>query len=212
MGAWWSKRKDEDEEDEVEEKEQGKEATKYVEMILLCVLELTKIDTGDQSAVKNVFDDNVIEYLKEEAKFGFNYKYENMKMLAMVIAIAFAIGTVWHETPFPEDWLIIVVCAGAFFVMNSLLTGYIMFIERDIIARVYLVKENLSDQVFVRARIPQYKDHYNLTLQSCAKDTKKVSTELYIGTYFDEEGYFDQPSFKKDVAKLVAQYKKQKTE
>ncbi|OQR93660.1 signal peptidase complex subunit 2 [Achlya hypogyna] len=196
MGAWFSRRKPEDDDDVEEEPE----------------VALTKIDTGDQAAVKNLFDDNVVEYLKDEAKFSFNYKYDNLKMLTMVVAIAFAIGTVWHETPFPEDSNIILVCAGGFFVLNSLLTGYIMFIEKDIIARVFPVKESPEDFFYVRTRVPQYKDHYNLTFESGLHKKKLVKAELYIGTYFDEEGYFDQPAFKKAVAGLVTKYTKAKTE
>ncbi|KDO28244.1 hypothetical protein SPRG_06294 [Saprolegnia parasitica CBS 223.65] len=196
MGAWFSRRKDED--DDIDEVEEEKP--------------LTKIDTGDQAAVKNLLDDSVVEHLKDEVKYGFNYKTDNLKMLTMVVAIAFAIGTVWHETPFPDDSNIILACAGGFFVLNSLLTGYLMFIEKDIIARVYPDTARPEDQFYVRTRIPQYKDHYHLTFESTLTPSKKVKAELYIGTFFDEEGHFDGPAFHKEVGALVAKYTKAKTD
>jgi hypothetical protein len=120
MGGYLSKRHSDDDDDDVPEEPEVR-MSKYFWLyffLMTSFIELTKIDTGDQTAVKNLLDDNVTEFFKNQEKYTINYSYDNMKMLLMVVAIIVSAGTHFNGTSFPENCHIILACAG----------GYVFFI------------------------------------------------------------------------------------
>ncbi|KAG9416814.1 hypothetical protein AC1031_001204 [Aphanomyces cochlioides] len=195
MGGWFSKKKVDDDDDDIVDEEEK---------------ELTKIDTGDSTAVKYLLDDKVGEYFREQgtATFSINYTVDNLKLLTMAVAIAVSAGTHFNGVPFPANRYIIIACATFFFIANGLLTSFMWWIEKDIILRFSLKN---GDACVVRAKFPKYQEYYNLRIESLANKTKAVEESLYVGKLFDKEGHFDEPAFKKEVEKLATTFSKGKS-
>ncbi|KAF0719604.1 hypothetical protein AaE_010434, partial [Aphanomyces astaci] len=94
-----------------------------------------------------------------------------------------------------------------FFICNGLLTSYIWWIEKDIILR-FSLKD--GDKCVVRAKFPRFQEYYTLRIESVAQP-KHVEEKLYVGKFFDEEGHFDEGTFKKAVGALTTKFTKVKT-
>ncbi|ETW09019.1 hypothetical protein H310_01489 [Aphanomyces invadans] len=194
MGGWFSKKK-KDDDDDVEEEEEK---------------EYTKIDTGDSTAVKYLLDDKVVEFFREEQKNSvtINYKVDNLKLLLMAFAITVSAGTHFSGVPFPESRYIVIACAAIFFVCNGLLTSFMWWVEKDIILR-FSLKDN--EKCVVRAQFPKFQEYYTVGIESLVNSSKHVEEKLYVGRFFDEEGHFDEATFKAEIGKLATKFAKDKT-
>ncbi|KAF0686369.1 Aste57867_21813 [Aphanomyces stellatus] len=212
MGGWFSKKKHDEDDDDVEEEEEKGAHTHSVPIIFSHprVVELTKIDTGDSTAVKYLLDDKVSEYFREQQTdtCTINYTVDNLKLLLMAVAIAVSAGTHFSGVPFPESRYIIIACAGFFFIANGLLTSFMWWVEKDIILRFTLKG---GDACVVRAQFPKFQEYYTLRIESLAHAAKHLEEKMYVGKFFDQEGYFDEPTFKKVVAKLTTSFTKVKS-
>ncbi|RHY72507.1 hypothetical protein DYB34_013150, partial [Aphanomyces astaci] len=67
-----------------------------------------------------------------------------------------------------------------------------------------------GDKCVVRAKFPRFQEYYTLRIESVAQP-KHVEEKLYVGKFFDEEGHFDEGTFKKAVGALTTKFTKVKT-
>lgn len=163
MGSWFSKKHDSsDDSDNDVGPEEGRvnpidrSIDPDVE-VYSCVhlpVDVLKTDLGDQLAMSHFLNDRVLEYFQEKG-YKINFKWDNLKMLAMFVgAILCAINHA-KLIPFPKDRYFSMVLIfmyviypsaqiyaigthdktkfGRFFAMSTIAALHLYFIEKDII-------------------------------------------------------------------------------
>lgn len=62
--------------------------------------------------------------------------------------------------------------------------------------------------ILVKTSFPFAEPHYNVAIQYDGKDDRPVKVELYVGRYFDKEGYFHKENFTKDIEAVLSRFEK----
>ncbi|RLN98328.1 hypothetical protein BBJ28_00005133 [Nothophytophthora sp. Chile5] len=158
------------------------------------------IETGDQNAVKNLLDDTITEIFQEKPEFKVQYGWDNAKLLLMLLASIIAAISHFYESPYISE-------QNRFFFVHALLFGYSVFIEKDVILR--LTRTGSATQtILVRTLFPYTDSHYTVAIQHAGTKEKPVKVELYVGRYFDKEGYFHKDAFTKDIETILSRFQK----
>ena len=102
----------------------------------------------------------------------------------------------------------------SFGVINTALTYFEYFIQRDIVATVKVKHSGVpSDRMYARGKYEKYSEYYQIGLEYVHPTKKRaVREKVYIGKLFDEEGYFDRQSLKKAMDQLVNRFAKNKVD
>ncbi|KAJ0405746.1 hypothetical protein ATCC90586_007689 [Pythium insidiosum] len=169
------------------------------------------VDVGDQNAVKNMMDDAIVEFFVERKDFSVHYGWDNTKLLLMVIACAIAGASHFYRPPQMPEHLVVLGCVIAFFLIHGLLFLYATLIEGDILLRVSR-KASSASVLLVKTEFPFTEENYIVTMVDSNDSKHPVREELYVGKFFDAEGYFDRDSFVKRIDALVARVEKQKAQ
>ncbi|TYZ62020.1 hypothetical protein PybrP1_011521 [[Pythium] brassicae (nom. inval.)] len=174
------------------------------------VLNELKVETGDQNAVKNMLDDAVSEFFEEKAEYTILFGRDNVKMLLMVLAILVAAVSHFYKSPAIPEHVIVYSSVGSFFLIHALLLGYNVFVEKDTILR--LSKKGAGSQVLlVRTSFPYTEENYTIILQhEGAPEKQRVKVELYVGRFFDSDGFFSKDALVKDLETVLARFQKAK--
>ena len=64
--------------------------------------------------------------------------------------------------------------------------------------------------VLVRTDFPYTEENYTICVQHEGQAEKQVKVELYVGRFFDSEGYFHKDAFIKDLETVVSRFEKVK--
>ena len=64
--------------------------------------------------------------------------------------------------------------------------------------------------ILVRTTFPYTKSHYTLTIHYADTKEKLKKEELYVGRYFDKDGYFSKDDFIKDIETVLSRFEKDK--
>ncbi|RMX63965.1 hypothetical protein KXD40_005749 [Peronospora effusa] len=159
------------------------------------VLNDLHIETGDQNAVKNMLDDTVVEFFQKREDFKLHYKWDNAKMLLMLVATIIAAMSHFYKHPaIPEHALVVI---------------YTMFIEKDILLRMTRVG-SAGKTILVRTSFPYTESHYTMRIHYADTKGKQKKEELYVGRYFDKDGYFSKDNFIKDIETVLSRFQKEK--
>ncbi|GAB9464593.1 hypothetical protein Gpo141_00002022 [Globisporangium polare] len=173
------------------------------------VLNELKVETGDQNAVKNMLDDAIHEYFEDKPEYTVSYGWDNVKLLLMVFATLTAAASHFFKSPAISERVLIYSCVGAFFFIHALLLGYSLLVEKDIILRLSKKGDN-SPVILVRTDFPYAEENYTICLQYEGQSEKQVKVELYVGRFFDKEGYFSKDALVKDLEAVVSRFQKVK--
>lgn len=197
MGSWFSKKHDSSDDSDNEARPEE---------------DLLKTDLGDQLAMSNLLNDQVLEYFQDKG-YKINYKWDNSKMQAMLVLCILCAIAHAKLIPFPDDRYLSWVLFFIFFAMNTIGTLHLYFIERDIIVTAKAKKTNVpSLHIFIRASIPKYRDHYKISIEfDHATEKRKVGEDIHLGSLFDEEGNLYLPSLHKPLDALMKQFLKKKS-
>ncbi|OWZ12301.1 putative membrane protein [Phytophthora megakarya] len=172
------------------------------------VLNDLHIETGDQNAVKNLLDDTVVEFFHGKEEFKLHYGWDNTKLLLMLVATVISAVSHFVKHPaIPED-VIIYSCVAAFFFIHALLLGYTTFIEKDILLRMTRSESSPGKTILVRTTFPYTESHYTISIQHAGTKEKEKKQELYVGRYFDKDGYFSKETFLKDIETILSRFEK----
>ncbi|KAG4060506.1 hypothetical protein PC123_g4591 [Phytophthora cactorum] len=170
------------------------------------VLNDLHIETGDQNAVKNLLDDTIVEFFQGKEEFKLHYGWDNAKLLLMVLATIIAAVSHFYKHPaIPED-VLIYSCVAGFFFIHALLFGYTTFIEKDILLRMTRSGSNPGKTVLVRTTFPYTDSHYTISIHHADAKGKQRKEELYVGRYFDKDGYFSKEAFTKDIETVLSRF------
>ncbi|RLN96420.1 hypothetical protein BBJ28_00002957 [Nothophytophthora sp. Chile5] len=136
------------------------------------------IETGDQNAVKNLLDDTITEIFQEKPEFEVQYGWDNAKLLLMLLASIIAAISHFYESPYISEQVLIYSCGSA------------------------------TQTILVRTMFPYTDSHYTVAIQHAGTKEKPVKVELYVGRYFDKEGYFHKDAFTKDIETILSRFQK----
>ncbi|KAL3668327.1 hypothetical protein V7S43_006419 [Phytophthora oleae] len=172
------------------------------------VLNDLHIETGDQNAVKNLLDDTIVEFFQGKKEFKLHYGWDNAKLLLMLLATVIAAVSHFYKHPaIPED-VLIYSCVAGFFFIHALLFGYTMFIEKDILLRITRSESNPGKTILLRTTFPYTESHYTVSIHHADSKEKPRKQELYVGRYFDKDGYFSKETFTKDIETVLSRFEK----
>lgn len=62
--------------------------------------------------------------------------------------------------------------------------------------------------MLVKTAFPFADSHFTVAIQYDAKGERPVKVELYVGRYFDKEGYFHKENFTKDIETILSRFEK----
>ncbi|TMW57426.1 hypothetical protein Poli38472_003351 [Pythium oligandrum] len=167
------------------------------------------VEIGDQNAVKNLLDDTINEFFQEHKDYTVQYGWDNVKLLLLVLAAGIAATAQFYRSPMITERVLIYSCVIGFFAIHALLLAYTVFVERDIAVRM---TGKSSSSLLVKTSFPHTAENYTVVIEDAANPGHKAKAELYIGKYFDAEGYFDRDTFLKHIDALRMQFEKQKAQ
>ncbi|CAI5728063.1 unnamed protein product [Peronospora effusa] len=173
------------------------------------VLNDLHIETGDQNAVKNMLDDTVVEFFQKREDFKLHYKWDNAKMLLMLVATIIAAMSHFYKHPAIPEHVLVYSCVAGFFFIQALVVIYTMFIEKDILLRMTRVG-SAGKTILVRTSFPYTESHYTMRIHYADTKGKQKKEELYVGRYFDKDGYFSKDNFIKDIETVLSRFQKEK--
>ena len=197
------------EEDEDEEEDEEEE------------IELLQVDVGDMIKIKQILDETVaasiLEHIDED------YYLDNIKLVIMTAACAFAMVAQFAPIPFPESRIVLGLCCCCYFVLSGILQLITTFIDMDsILITKPLKKEGTNGNgktkvlqvknkdlfeygVRVRSQFPRFSEWYTVALEFQGKDKSPyVEQKWSVGQFFDKEGMFDEVGLQMEVDKLFA--------
>ena len=70
------------------------------------------IETGDQTAVKNLLDDTIVEFFKENKDYTLHYGWDNAKLSLMLLAVVLAAMSHFFKHPAIPEHIITYSCVA----------------------------------------------------------------------------------------------------
>jgi signal peptidase complex subunit 2 len=186
-------------------------------------VELLQVDVGDMIKVKQILDETVaaaiLEHINED------YKLDNIKLLIMASACAFAMVAQFAPIPFPESRVVLGGCCCCYFILSGVLQLITSFVDIDsILITKPLAKHGPNGTgpdekktklsqienkdlfqygVRVRTQFPRFSEWYTVILEFQNKEKSPcVSQKWSVGQFFDKEGMFDEIGLQMEVDKL----------
>lgn len=152
--------------------------------------------------------DKLTEYFQHK-NFKVDFTWDNYRLFFMSIACIFATLTHFNGREFPDNLWIVVVCILGFGTINCSIMAFDYFIKKDIMTTVYS-KEEDGRKFYCRGELKRFSEFYNVALEYTENNKQRLDQAIYVGKFFDAEGYFDQDSFYEHLDRLVARFQKQR--
>jgi hypothetical protein len=92
--------------------------------------DLQVIETGDSVKVKQVFDEAIVDAVRESG-YEQNFFWENIKLSLMFISCVFAMVAQFFPIPFPASRPLLGICCASYFILSVVLQYIISFIDKD---------------------------------------------------------------------------------
>ncbi len=211
-----------EEEEEVEEEEDEEEEMVYLQ-----------VDTGDIIKLKQILDETVANTFLEDSildqlngssgnriSLGFkeDHALNNLKLILMTVACAFAMVAQFAPLPFPEGRFVLGGCCAAYFVLSGVLQLIATFLDKDCIL-ITKTMENVPSAVKgknpdltkyglrVRTNMPRFSDLYRVIVEfQGLENSPSVSKTWSVGKFFTQEGMFDEYGLELEVEELYKRF------
>jgi len=94
-----------------------------------------KVDKWDGTALKNALDDVIRKIFTDDLKYSEKNLYVDIRLLLSTLGCAVALYALLYDYlhPFPASKLVLTVCVLTYFVLMSILTLFMTFVEKNII-------------------------------------------------------------------------------
>ena len=94
-----------------------------------------KVDKWDGTALKNALDDVIRKIFVENLKYTEKNLYVDIRLLLSTLGCAVALYALLYDYlhPFPASKMVLTVCVLTYFVLMSILTMFMTFVEKNII-------------------------------------------------------------------------------
>jgi len=98
-------------------------------------VEEIKVDKWDGCALKNALDDVVRKIFTEDLKYTEKTLYVDIRLLFSTLGCSVALYALLYDYlhPFPSSKLVLAVCVLTYFILMSILTLFMTFVEKNII-------------------------------------------------------------------------------
>lgn len=191
---------------------------------------LLQVDTGDIIKLKQILDETVANtFLSENTLEGHDprakniglaedHKLNNIKLILMTIACAFAMIAQFSPLPFPESRPLLGFCCAVYFMLSGILQLITTFLDKDCIlitkplvkAPVDTLKKNPNLTKFglrIRAIFPKFSEFYTVRIEfQDMENSPFVSKTWSVGQFFDKEGMFDEYGLQYEVEALYRKF------
>lgn len=195
-----------------------------------------KVDTGDIIKVKQMLDETVAgtflddldvntdeKELTENAKtlhFLEDHRLNNIKLVVMTVACAFAVVAQFAPLSFPASRPILGACCTVYFLLSAVLQLVMTFLDRDciLITKVMsleqtteeLLKNNpsmITHGLRIRTSLPRFSEFYSVSIEfQGIINSPIVKKSWSVGKFFDVLGMFDEYGLMDEVQMLYAQF------
>lgn len=193
-----------------------------------------QVDTGDIIKLKQILDEAVAGALLEETTIegiqnamnerciGLleDHKWNNIKLILMTLACAFAVVAQFAPLPFPESRPVIGACCAAYFALSGILQLITTFVDRDCILITKIVEKEkiqrgcleknpdlLKYGLRVRSSFPRFSEFYTVQIEYQGyEESPFVSKTWSVGQFFDKEGMFDEFGLEYEVEQLYRRF------
>jgi len=180
--------------------------------------EKQQINTNDQTAVKQLLDDVIMETTRGEG-YEEDHTISNIKLLVGTIACLFALLSHFYPLPFPENLFILQLCCVGYFLCSAFLQYVSYFNEKDIILstkpkEVGKGKKKRKCPLQISTSFPKYDEHFTIRIVSKNENgpSSEKSLTASIAKWFDTEGVLAKDVFVNDVKGLIVAVDKDKEE
>eukprot|EP01130_Rhizamoeba_saxonica_P000626 TRINITY_DN10582_c0_g1_i1.p1 TRINITY_DN10582_c0_g1~~TRINITY_DN10582_c0_g1_i1.p1 ORF type:complete len:173 (-),score=35.67 TRINITY_DN10582_c0_g1_i1:59-577(-) len=162
-----------------------------------------KVNVYDANAVKQLFDDNVIEVVKKNGK-QISEQITNIKFGLGIFGCSLAAISHFFPVPFPENIPLLIVCVVLYFITSAALQYITDYKEKDIILTT--VPDNgVSFQI--GTDVVTKENNYEMRLYI---NGESIVHSHHIGKYFTEEATFLKEIFHNDVSILLLDTKEKR--
>ena len=90
------------------------------------------VDTGDSVKVKQTLDEAAVKAVLDHG-YEEHHTLDNIKLLLMLVACAFAMVAQFWPIPFPKSRPLLGICCSMYFCLSGILQLVVWFVERDAI-------------------------------------------------------------------------------
>ncbi|KAJ3195722.1 hypothetical protein HK101_011234 [Irineochytrium annulatum] len=175
------------------------------------------INHYNSAEVKHALDDSLRRILVEDYKFKEDHTHTDRKLIMGYTACLFAAGSTLysHLVPYPDCRLVLIVSVAAYFILNGLMLGYAVKVEKEVIFVGYQKEKNMK--IVVSSVNKRFTPDYSLTLKLTGMDgtaktslprrNRKVGSLTMaknVGSWFDVDGELAADVFHFDVSTLLA--------
>jgi len=196
-------------------------------------LELLQVDLGDTVKVKQILDETVAGVILE--RLGEDHRWDNLKLIIMAAACAFAMVAQFAPVPFPDSRPLLGVCGCAYFILSGVLQFIASFVDEDAILltkawdadysldhefddvddsdKNTTIKQTCNNDLLkehgvrVRSSLPRFSEWYTVALEFQIKEKAPYSEQRWsIGKFFDKEGYFDEIGLMQEIETLYDRF------
>ncbi|CAH0520461.1 unnamed protein product [Peronospora belbahrii] len=123
----------------------------------------------------------------------------------MLLAIIIAAVSHFYKHPAIPEHVLVYSCVAGFFFIQALVYIYTTLIEKDIILRMTR-SGSTGKIILVRTTFPYSESQYTISIHHANTKGKHKKEELYVGRYFDAEGYFCKENFTKDIETVLSRF------
>mmetsp|Transcript_88871 Transcript_88871/g.254063 ORF Transcript_88871/g.254063 Transcript_88871/m.254063 type:complete len:175 (-) Transcript_88871:147-671(-) len=156
----------------VKDEGEGNEAEEAEDEIAEGRREPMQVEIGDFVKVKQMLDESTVSAVLT-LDYDENHYWDNVKLLLMVVACAFAMVAQFYPMPFPESRPLLGICCAAYFVASTVLQGIVTYIEQDTIMLTHAKNRQTAEKEGLRIRttFPRFQYDYTVVVE---KDSRRT--------------------------------------
>ncbi|CAM9233949.1 unnamed protein product [Phaeothamnion confervicola] len=165
-----------------------------------------KVETGDNLKVKQAMDEAVIRAALD-CGYEEDHFWSNFKLILMAAGCAFALCAQFYPMPFPQSRPLLAGCCVSYFVCSGLLQLVMSFFEQDTIMFTKATRGQ-GKGLRLRTSFPRFQDIFTVIIIEQDKSPGALTTtlEVGVGSFFDQDGYFDEVGFCDRVAEKLKEH------
>jgi len=193
-----------------------------------------QVDTGDIIKLKQILDETVASTFLEEnylegvdsdtrgKNIGLSeeHMWNNIKLVIMTVACAFAMVAQFAPLPFPESRPVLGGCCAIYFALSGCLQLITTFLDKDCILVTNVMKKEqttetgrkknphlLTHGLRIRTSLPRFSEFYTVQIEfQGLEDSPHVTNTWSVGKFFDVEGMFDEYGLEDEVEQLYRRF------
>jgi len=167
-----------------------------------------KINAYDQTAVKQLLDDMIMDTILREG-YEEDNRISNIKLVVGVFACSLALMSHFYPLPFPDNVTVLKLCCVGYFICSAVLQYVVQYVEKDfiLVTKPKQGGKTPKPALQVSTSFPKYDEDFTITIGHKGT-SRSSSTTASIANWFDTEGGFVQDVFVGKVKDILASLEK----